>query len=68
MKLRKQLMNKLTKKLKANRVKGIHLMKAGDNQASEFYKSCGFKRYPVNMDSNKGGTLSLKPTEEYTCS
>lgn len=39
-------------------------MKAGDNEASEkFYKSCGcgFKRYLVNMDSNKRGTLSLKP-------
>lgn len=46
-------MKDLTNELKANGVKGIHLIKAGDKNASEmFYKSCGFKRYPVNKDNN----------------
>ena len=46
-------MKELTKEFKAKVVKGIHLMKAGDKNASEmFYKSCGFNGYPVNKDNN----------------
>lgn len=60
-KLGTRLMKELLAKLKEDKVSGIHLMKSGDNEASEwFYKSVGFQRYQVFM----GGSATVKGVKE----
>ncbi len=43
-------------------VKGLHLMKAGDNIGTTiFYEKVGFKRWKCNMDGNADGIIGRKP-------
>lgn len=54
-------MAELMKKLDADRVCGIHLMKAGENKGAEiFYGRVGFERYPVVMDGGESGEIGRK--------
>ncbi|KFY96815.1 hypothetical protein V500_02297 [Pseudogymnoascus sp. VKM F-4518 (FW-2643)] len=57
----RRLMAELMKKLNADRVRGIHLMKAGENKGAEiFYGRVGFERYPVVMDGGESGEIGRK--------
>ncbi|KFY31865.1 hypothetical protein V493_00736 [Pseudogymnoascus sp. VKM F-4281 (FW-2241)] len=56
-----RLMAELMKKLDADRVRGIHLMKAGENKGGEiFYGRVGFERNPVVMDGGESGEIRRK--------
>jgi GNAT superfamily N-acetyltransferase len=53
------LMNAFIAKLRENGVKGIHLIKAVENTASEiFYSKVGFSRYGGVMDGGESGELA----------
>ncbi|KFZ23855.1 hypothetical protein V502_01666 [Pseudogymnoascus sp. VKM F-4520 (FW-2644)] len=57
----RRLMAELMKKLNADRVRGIHLMKPGENKGAEiFYGHVGFERYPVVMDGGESGEIGRK--------
>ena len=71
--LGRRLMNELLEKLRDKKVKGIHLMKSGDNAGSErFYEKVGFTRYPVKMGGSDteigvkkgGGVCMVQKVEE----
>ncbi|KFZ25135.1 hypothetical protein V502_00386 [Pseudogymnoascus sp. VKM F-4520 (FW-2644)] len=58
---RRRLMAELMKKLNADRVRGIHLMKARENKGAEiFYSRVGFERYRVVMDGGESGEIGRK--------
>lgn len=57
----RSLMRALMAKLKEDRVRGIHLMKSGDNKGAEiFYNRVGFNRFPVVMDGGESGEVGRK--------
>ncbi|OBT89324.1 hypothetical protein VE02_01419 [Pseudogymnoascus sp. 03VT05] len=57
----KNLIAALLAKLQADRVRGIHLMKSGENKGAEvFYGRMGFERYPVIMDGGESGEIGRK--------
>lgn len=57
----KKLIAALLAKLQADKVRGIHLMKSGENKGAEvFYCRMGFERYPVIMDEGESGEIGRK--------
>lgn len=62
-----RLMEELKRKLREQGIKGIHLMKAGDNHGTTiFYEKVGFERYPFPMGGSdtelgvkKGGGICM---------
>lgn len=57
----KNLIAALLAKLQADNVRGIHLMKSGENKGAEvFYGRMGFERYPVIMDGGESGEIGRK--------
>lgn len=60
----RKLMDHLKEKLRAKKVKGIHLIKSGQGPEAAgtetFYKKMGFERYQVNMGGSDRGEMGVK--------